>query len=126
MKLYLAAMKRDEYWNGTVYVLTLSDDYIPLWKRAGIYDLLYEKEGITGEQISPILVWALTEMCIQYTDYRSIVKIPLTDDEPYNSMDELLREQAFRTAVAILSMLLQAVITYPQATLCREKEGGPN
>lgn len=121
MKIFLMAMQPDEYWSGIVYVLTMSDDHIPLWEKAGIYDLLYEREKVVCENAMPDLILALTDMCIQYMDYRSIVKMPEMRDAPGGFMDEMLREQAFRQAVAILSMFIQAAIRYPQSVITRKK-----
>ena len=121
MNLYFTSMLDTARWGARMHTLTISDHYIPLWKKAGIYDLLYE-EAVTCEQATPKLTAALIDMCIHYLDYRSAVKLSPSNDKDGGFMDELLREQVFRQAVAILSMLIQAAIQYPHAIICRQKE----
>jgi len=100
----------------------MSDDYIPLWKKAGIYDLLYEGE-VTCEQALSRLTAALIDMCIHYIDYRHVVKLPPSNPKEGGFMDEILREQVFRQAVAILAMVTEATNVYsPSCFICREKE----
>lgn len=139
MKLYFTALpsSEDGAWGGIVYQLTINDDYIPLWKKAGIYDLLYEEEA-TCEEAIPKLTVALLEMCIHYLDYHSIIQLPpvdihkgkITDAKSRiiqgsfrDDMDEILREKIFRQAVAILAMVIEAAHLYsPARFICREKE----
>ena len=142
MKLYFTSIPSTDTgaWGGIVYQLTMSDDYIPLWKKAGIYDLLYEEET-TCEEAIPKLTVALLEMCIHYLNYRRIVKLPSRVDEALDKVkitdvqsgiiqgsfrddfDELLREQAFRQAVAILAIVIEAAHVYSTSCfICREKE----
>jgi hypothetical protein len=123
-------------WGARMYTLTMSDDYISLWKKAGIYDILYGNNRVTCEKVIPELTLALTDMCVHYLDYRQIAKFPSCGDKVEDSMDnllrkhdkaggfmdELLREQVFRQAVAILAMLIQAASLYPHAIICRQKE----
>lgn len=118
MKLYLTSMLDTDRWGARIYMLTMSDHYIPLWKKAGIYELLYEEE-VTCEQAKPRLTHALIDMCVCYLDYRAVVKLSVSEE---SFMDELLREQVFRQAVAILAMLIQAASLHPHATICRQKE----
>jgi len=112
--------------------MTISDDYIPLWKKAGIYDLLYNA-SVTCEQLMPELTWALTDMCIHYVDYRLVIQLPpvekkgkITDANRANrfrdDMDELLREQIFRQACAMLSTLILKARLYPRSMICRENK----
>ena len=121
MKLYFTSLLNTDHWRGIGYHLTISDHYIPLWKKAGIYTLLYEEE-VTCERAIPKLTAALTDMCIHYLDYRSVVKLSPSNDKDGGFMDELLREQVFRQAVAILSMLIQATILHPSSHIHRKKE----
>ncbi len=119
MKLYFTSILNTAHWGGIVYQLTMSDNYIPLWKKAGIYNLLYKKDGITCALAIPELTEALTEMCIHYLDYRNGVKLPPSKDKDGGFMDELLREQTFRQAVAVLAMLIESANLYPPACLIR-------
>jgi hypothetical protein len=135
MKLYFIAVHNGD---GIVYQLTMSDDYIPLWKKAGIYELLYApNDGVTCEQMLPKLIQALTDMCIRYVDYRLVIqlspietKAKVTDAKLAISfrddMDELLREQVFRQACATLSILILKAMLYPRSCIRREKEEGHN
>lgn len=133
MKLYFVAV---EHGDGIVYQLTMSDNYIPLWKKAGIYDLLYApNDGVTCKQILPELMWALTDMCIYYIDYCLVIQLPpikkqgkVTDAKLAISfrddMDDMLREQIFRQACATLSILIQKAKLYPRSCVRQEKEEG--
>ena len=138
MKLYFTSIPSTDTgaWSGIVYQLTMSDDYITLWKKAGIYDLLYEEE-VRCEQAIPRLTVALLEICIHYLDYRSIIQLPPTGDTVKvtdaqsgiiqgsfrDDIDELLRDQALRQAVAILAMVIEAAHLYsPSHFICRGKE----
>ena len=122
MKLYFTSVLDFDRWGARMYTLIMSDHYIPLWKKAGIYDLLYETEGILCEQAILDLTCALTDMCVRYLDYRAVVKLSPAPDVEGSFMDELLREQVFRQAIAILAMLIQAASLYPHAVICRQKE----
>jgi len=133
MKLYFVAV---QHGDGIVYQFTMSDDYIPLWKKAGIYDLLYDpNDGVTCKRMLPTLIQALIDMCIHYIDYRLVIQLPpietkakITDAIRANrfrdDMDELLREQIFRQACAALSILILKARLYPRSCIRREKEEG--
>ena len=134
MKLYFIAVQNGD---GIVYQLAMSDDYIPLWKKAGIYDLLYDpNDGATCKQLLPKLIQALTDMCIHYIDYRLVIQLSPIDNKGKkitdairanrfrDDMDELLREQVFRQACAMLSILILKAQLYPRSCIRREKEEG--
>lgn len=123
MKLYFTQLLDFDRWGARMYAISMSDCHVPLWKKAGIYDILYGKERLTCREAVPELTRALTEMCVLYLDYRKIVKFPpIGDDDPGSFMDELLREQGLRQATAVLAMLIQAANLYPRAIICRKKE----
>lgn len=135
MKLYFVAIQDDRAHSGAiVYQLTISDNYIPLWKKAGIYDLLYDpNDGVTCEQMLPQLLHALTDMCIHYIDYRLVIQLPpiekkakVTDAKLAarfrDDMDETLREQIFHQACATLSVLILKARLYPRSCIRREKK----
>lgn len=122
MKLYFTSARSMEYWNGIEYQLIISDDYIPLWKKAGIYDLLYGNKRPTCKELLPELIRALTDMCVYYLDYRELVKLRPLKDKGWAFLDEVIREQVFRQATASLGMLIQVVSLYPQSCICRKKE----
>jgi len=147
MKLYFTLplnTERGKYiknrlsWGAVVYQFTISDNYIPLWKKAEIYDLLYNpNDEITCEQILPKLIQALTDMCIHYMDYRRVIQLPpiepkakVTDAKLAISfrddMDEVLREQVFHQACATLSILILKVMLYPRSCIRQEKKEGHN
>ena len=122
MQLYFTSMVDTARWGARMYTLAMSDNYISLWKKAGIYDLLYEREGVTCEDALPDLIWALTDMCTHYIDFRTVVKLAPVNEGLGSFMDELLREQSLRQAIALLAMLIQTVSLYPRAIICRRKE----
>lgn len=122
MLLYFTSALDVDRWGARVHTHTISDHYIPLWKKAEIYTLLYESERVTCEQAIPELTQALIHMCVYYLDYRAVVKLAPVNENLDSLMDEMLREQVFRQAVAILAMLIQATSSYPHAVICRKEE----
>ena len=119
MKIYFVSLVSTAHFQGQVYQLTLSDDYVPLWKKAGVYELLYEKEKPRCHEAVPELVQALTEMCIHYLDYRHAVEVP---KDLESDLEDLIKEQLFNQARAMLAMLIQAAKSYPNAVIFRETE----
>ncbi len=124
MKLYFTSMLDTERWGARICTFTMSDHYIPLWKKAGIYDLLYETKKVTCKRAIPELICALLDMCVHYLDYRAAVTLSPSNDKDGGFMDELLREQVFRQACAILAMLIETASVHPHASICRQKEEG--
>ncbi len=122
MLLYFTSKLDVDRWGARMHTHTISDHYISLWKKAEIYALLYEREMVTCEQATPELIQALINMCVYYLDYRAVVKLTPVNDNLGNLMDEMLRAQVFRQAVAILAMLIQATSLHPQAIICRKTE----
>lgn len=122
MLLYFTSTLDVDRWGARMHTHTISDHYISLWKKAEIYDLLYEKQGVSCRLAVPELTQALIEMCVYYLDYRAAVELAPVNDNLGSFMDELLRERVFRQAVAILAMLIQAADLYPNAIICRKTE----
>ncbi len=52
--------------------MNITHNLVPMWKKAGIYDALYNSEGMEAKEILPILIDGLADMIENKNEYESL------------------------------------------------------
>ena len=52
--------------------MNITHNLVPMWKKAGIYDALYNSEGIEAKEILPILIDGLEDMIKNKKEYEEL------------------------------------------------------
>ncbi|MDE1822128.1 MAG: hypothetical protein KGI98_14910 [Euryarchaeota archaeon] len=85
-----------------VFEVNITHNLVPMWKKAGVYDALYESEGKLARDILPLLREARTQMEDHPSEYEEL--------NPENGWGD------YEGALEFLCQVIRAAAKFPSTT----------